>query len=247
MKELPPTSSAVFADLESGLRAEHQPREALESASLVKLPILVELYRRAEAGELKLSEEMTLEDRFRVEGSGLLKDQPSGTKWSLEKLASLMVAESDNVATDMLLERLGLETLTPAMRKLGLKETTVERTVFDFAAIDAGRDNRTSAADTALLLEKMGKGELPGSEAMLAILETTRRRDMLPAKLPKGVKVAHKTGELTGVLHDAGLVTAADGRRYVLVLLSQGFPERDAQLKAWATLSGKVYAEYTRD
>ncbi len=233
MKQLPPTSSAVFLDLESGFRAEHQPAQVYESASLVKLPILVELFRR----ELNLSEEMVLEDRFRVGGSGTLKDQANGTRWTLEQLAQLMVAESDNIATDMLLERLGLDTLTPAMQKLGLKHTTVERKVFDFAAIDAGRDNRTSAADTALLLEMMAKDKLPGSSAMLKILETTRRRDMLPARLPKGVTVAHKTGELTGVLHDAGIVD----RRYVLVLMAQGFPDRDAQLKAWADLSGKVY------
>lgn len=233
----------MFVDLESGVRAEHRPREVFESASLVKLPILVELYRRAEAGELKLTEEMVLEARFRVEGSGILKNQPGGTRWSLEKLARLMVAESDNIATDMLLERLGLDTLTPAMRKLGLQDTTVERTIFDFGAIDAGRDNRTSAADTALLLEKLGKGELPGSQAMLAILETTRRRDMLPARLPQGVKVAHKTGELTGVLHDAGLITTPEGR-YVLVLLAQGFPDREEMLKFWAGFSGGVYRAY---
>lgn len=234
LKQLPPTSSVVFVDLESGFRAEHQPREVFESASLVKLPILVELYGRG----LDLSEEMVLEDRFRVEGSGKLKSAETGTRWTLEQLAQLMVAESDNIATDMLLERLGLDTITPAMKKLGLKDTTVERTIFDFAAIDAGRDNRTSASDTALLLEKMARGELPGSAAMLKILETTRRRDMLPAG---GGKVAHKTGELTGVLHDAGIV---DGR-YVLVMLAQGFPDRDAQVQAWAKLAGQVYKATT--
>jgi len=234
----------VFVDLESGFRAEHRPQEVFESASLVKLPILVELYRRAETGELKLSEQMTLEDRFRVEGSGTLKNEASGTRWSLEQLARLMVAESDNIATDMLLEKLGLDTLTPAMQKLGLKATTVERTIFDFAAIDAGRDNRTTPADTALLLEKMARQELPGSEAMLKILESTKRRDMLPARLPQGVTVAHKTGELTGVLHDAGLVTTPQGR-YILVLMAQGFPGREAMLKFWAAFSGRVYKTYT--
>jgi len=216
------TSGVVVAALEGDSQVVHNGDRRFEAASLVKLPILIELARRGDLGR-----ELVFEERHRVGGSGVLKDRPAGGSYRLDQLATWMIAESDNVATDMLLEELGLESLGPAMQKLGFRNTTVERTIFDFGAIDGGRDNRISAADAARMLLGIARQEYPGSPWMLEILHQTKRQDLIPAGLPKGTKVAHKTGELTGFLHDAAIVEGEPP--YVLVILTEGVDKAVAQ------------------
>ena len=218
---------------------EHRSEEPFEAASLVKLPILVELARRIESGELGREDTMVFEERFRVGGSGVLQQRPAGEVCTLEQLATWMIAESDNVATDMLLERLGLATIHDRAQKLGLRATTVERTIFDFAAIDSGRDNRVCARDAAWLLAEMAANRLPGSGWMLEILEKTRRRDLLVAGLPAGVRVAHKTGQLEGFLHEAVLVLEEPEVLMVVLTAQSGEEEARDFMK---TLAKQVYA-----
>ncbi len=219
-------------------------QRSYEAASLVKVPVLVELYRRAEAGQLSLDEEMTFEERFRVGGSGEIGQGPAGTRWKLAELGRLMIVTSDNVATDMLLERLGMESIQRSMGKLGLQDTTVQRTIFDFAAIDAGKDNLTSTRDMVRLLAMIAKQELPGSEAIRTVLEQQTKNELIPAGLPPLTRVAHKTGELTGLLHDAGIVSTPKGD-YILVLLGE-FPDRQTGVATWKALSARVYRTFTR-
>lgn len=214
--------------------------ESFEAASLVKLPILIELARRIELGELRRDQKMVFEERFRVGGSGVLQQRPAGEVCSLEQLATWMIAESDNVATDMLLEKLGMADIQQQIRKLGLQATTVERTIFDFAAIDAGKDNRISARDAAWILHEMCCKRLPGSDWMLQILEKTRRRDLLLGGLPPGLRVAHKTGQLEGFLHEAAVVL--DRRPLLMVVLTAQSGEDEARL-FMQSLARQVYAE----
>lgn len=243
-EEFPGRIAVGFYDLELGQGAFHNPDQQLEAASLIKLPILVEFYRQAQTGGLDPAETMVFEERFRVGGSGSLQHEEAGTSWPLQELATLMVTQSDNVATDMLVERLGRDAITHQMELLGLKNTTLERGIYDFAAIDQGRDNLTTAADMTALLRLIAEGELPGSDAMHEMLDAQERKDMIPAQLPKGTRVAHKTGELLGVLHDAGIVYTPKGA-YVLVFLSQDFPSTEETREFWAELSRKVYDAYT--
>ncbi|MCA9790617.1 MAG: serine hydrolase [Candidatus Eremiobacteraeota bacterium] len=242
-QDFPGKAALVFYDLELGQTIAVHGDEQFEAASLIKIPILVELYRQIETGELSIDEEMVYEERFRVEGSGLLKDEEAGGKYKLTELARLMVQESDNVATDMLIERLGMDKINQEMGLLGLTHTVLARRIYDFKEIDRGHDNLTTANDVALLFRELGEGRLPGSTAMHQILEGQKRNDMLPAKLPKGTRVAHKTGELLRVLHDAGLIYTDHGS-YVLVLLGQGFEHPDEVQKFWADVSAEVHEAY---
>lgn len=235
------SSGIVCEPLSGSGSVRHRSDTRFESASLVKLPILVELARRIEAGEVHAEDPMIFEERFRVEGSGVLKKRPAGGKYSLQQLAEWMITQSDNVATDMLLERLGMNTVEDAMERLGLRNTTVQRTIFDFGAIDRGRDNLISAADAATLLRGIGEGRLPRSEWMLEILTHTKRHDLIQKRLPSDLRVAHKTGQLQGVLHDAALVFLPE-QAYVLVVLTQGAPEAEAE-KFIQELSADVYHE----
>lgn len=239
-RQFPGRAGIVWRHVASGAQATVGATESFEAASLVKLPILVELFRRVEAGELDLAHELVFEEEFRVGGSGVLKDRPEGVKVRLDELARLMIVESDNAATDMLLEELGPDRIEAAMQQLGLRDTTVRRRIFDFEAIDEGRDNLTSPADMARLLELIARDEVPGAKSMREILAGQKRKDMIPAGLPPGTPVAHKTGELTGVLHDAGLVTSPGGD-YILVLMGQEFSGREEAIRAWADASRRLW------
>lgn len=239
-REFPGRAGIVWRHVPSGAEAAVGAAESFEAASLVKLPILVELFRRVEAGGLQLNEELVFDEEFRVGGSGVLKDRPAGTRVRLDELARLMIVESDNAATDMLLEKLGPDRIEAAMQGLGLRDTTVRRRIFDFEAIDAGRDNLTSPADIARLLDLIARDEVPGAAAMREILAGQKRKDMIPAGLPPGTPVAHKTGELTGVLHDAGIVTSPGGD-YIVVLMGQEFPDREGAIRAWADASRRLW------
>lgn len=214
------TSGVVCGPPEKPLEVAHQAERAFEAASLVKLPILVELGRRLEAGECKPDDRLTFEERFRVGGSGVLKERQAGGRYTLDELALWMISESDNIATDMLLEYLGLEAIEKEMGRLGFSQTTVRRKVFAFEEIERGLDNRISAGDAARMLAGMATGKLPRSQWMLEILCQTRRRDLICARLPKDLKVAHKTGELTGYLHDAAVVYTK--QPFVLVICTEG-------------------------
>lgn len=214
-------------------------QKTFESASLVKLAILVELARRFETGQCKPGDTLTFEERFRVGGSGHLQKEPAGGMYRLDELAEWAITESDNVATDMLFDYLKLDTLEPAMRALGLKQMTVQRTIFAFEEIDRGRDNLISADDLALLLGKIARKELPRSDWMLEVLQKTHRHDLLQASLPKDLKVAHKSGELTGFLHDAGILYGDPP--YILVILTQG--EKTDSEAFIRGLSGEIYAK----
>ncbi len=212
--------------------------KTFEAASLVKLSILVELARRFEKGECKPDDTLVFEERFRVGGSGHLQKEPAGGQYRLADLAEWTITESDNVATDMLFDYLKLDSLEPAMRALGLKQMTVQRTIFAFEEIDKGRDNLISANDLAILLGKIARRELPRSDWMLEILQKTHRHDLLQAKLPKDLKVAHKSGELTGFLHDAGIIYAE--RPYVLVILTSA--DKAGSERFIRGLSGEIYS-----
>lgn len=235
--DFPGSSAVACGPLDNPTQVSVNGDKTFESASLVKLAILVELARRFETGECKPEDTLVFEERFRVGGSGHLQKEPAGGKYRLDKLAEWTITESDNVATDMLFEYLKLDTLEPAMRALGMKQMTVQRTIFAFEEIDRGRDNLISADDLANLYGKIARKELPRSEWMLDILHKTHRHDLLQAKLPKDLKVAHKSGELTGFLHDGGILYADPP--YILVVLTQA--EKNDSERFLRGLSGAVF------
>ena len=228
----PGHSAIVFIDLDSGAKAEIDPTERFESASLVKLLILAEMYRQFQVGDHKPEDKLTLRESQKRGGSGSLKNAKDGTQISLEELAELMITESDNTATQMLTELLTLERIEKSGQALGLHGTTLQRDIFDFEAINAGRDNYITAQDAADFLQQLARLELPGSEPMHEILERQKRNDIIGKDFAPGVRVAHKTGELDGVLNDAGIVYAPRGT-FILVLLSDQVGDKEAAKKVW--------------
>jgi beta-lactamase class A len=217
----PGETGLVIEDLKYGFKIEINPDKLFASASLVKLPIMASCFYAVEEGRIKLSQTQTLKTQHRVLGSGRLKDMPVGSKFTVENLIERMISESDNTATNMLIDLLGFDYLNACFQKLGLKHTNISRRMMDFRSRRIGQENFTNAQDLASLLEKIYQGKLINpyySQKALAFLKQQQIRDRIPARLPSDTLVAHKTGLEKKVCHDCGIVFTGKGDFLVCVL-----------------------------
>lgn len=231
-------------------------RVSFHAASTMKLPVMMEIFRQVEAKKLKLDDQIAVKNEFRsiVDGSdfSLKKADDSddevyrriGRTMSLIDLIDHMITRSSNLATNLLIEKVGAETVNKLMRQLGAKDIQVRRGVEDAKAFEAGLNNTTTAYDLMLLLKSIAEGQFLGAEArekMIGILSAQHFNDGIPAGLPKGVKVAHKTGEITKHKHDAGIVYLPDRKPYVIVVLTKGIADQKRSNRLIADISRTVY------
>jgi beta-lactamase class A len=219
----PPTGLVALAarHVETGRTWRHNERVVLPSASLIKLPILAAFWEAAEAGRLDPNERTDVPAGTSVAGTGVLKALSPGLQPTWCDLTTLMITVSDNVATNLLIDRLGMPTIQAWIDTAGLADTRLERRMMDRAAMDAGRGNWTSAADMETLLSAVAAGTCVSREAsrrMRQTLEAQQIQDRLPRRLGDGVRVANKTGNFTDVIHDAGIVTWPGGTLVIAVL-----------------------------
>ncbi len=222
----PPTGLVALAarHVQSGRTWRHHEHHALPSASLIKLPILAAFWAAVEAGRLDPAERVSVPAEARVEGTGVLKALAPGLQPTWSDLATLMITVSDNVATNLVIDRLGMEAIQAWIDKAGLAETRLERRMMDRAAMSTGRGNWTSAADMETLVSAVAAGTCVSSEAsrqMQRALEAQQIQDRLPRRLAEGVRAANKTGNIADVIHDAGIVTFPGGT-LVIAALTQG-------------------------
>jgi beta-lactamase class A len=191
------------------------------SASLVKIPIMGGCFLAAEEGRIKLDREVALKRSDIFSGSGILKDTRIGATFSVEELIGLMIYDSDNTATNMLTNLVGIDYLNKAFDSFGLMNTKLSRKVADFSSRDRGIENYTTAEDIALILEKMYRRAIVNSnvsDKCLRLLKLQRINDRIPKYLPVEVTVAHKTGLENGICHDAGIVFTCKGNFLIVVL-----------------------------
>ncbi len=210
----------VIVDLVSGERIERLPHEVFPLASTIKLAILYELFKQAEDGQLNLDEVRALDRRHVVGGSGVLLELTTPAM-SLRDYATLMVVVSDNTATNLLIDALGMTNVTRRMSELGLKSLQLRRKMIDLAAAERGDENVGTANDLAQLLTRIYRSEglkKASSDAIIAILRKPKRSAMRDG-VPGAVPVANKTGTLDGVEADAGIVYLA-ARPYLFVALT---------------------------
>ena len=207
----------------------HNPNTVFPAASLAKLPILVELARRlAEPGNTYTWEtRLEVPAVARVPSDGVLANLSPDLRPTIHDLAHLMITISDNTASNVLLDLLGMDTINASMRELGLQGTRLERRFIDFEARRAGRDNWTTAADMALLLAHIHKKHIPERERLLQILLRQNDYHILPAYWNEELLFAHKTGGLAGIMHDAGLLyrTLDDANPLLIVALTAEQPD----------------------
>jgi len=238
----PGTYSAAAIDLADGRQWLLNPRP-MRAASLIKIFIMAEVFRRAEAGEMDLAAAVAVPAEAQVGGAGALEHAPPGTVRTWRELTEAMIVESDNTATNLVLGEVGMASVNALAAALGCRDTALRRLMMDFAAAAAGRENFTSAADVALALAKLYRREWispAADEAMLDILLRQEDRCKLPLLLPAGARVACKSGELEGAEHDAGLIF---GERcdFVLAVMSDGLPDAVRGQLAIARLARTVY------
>lgn len=257
--EEPGATVAVFLrDPGSGLRFERDADLRFHAASTMKIAVLIELGRRIDAGEIHWDDSLAVKNQFAsiVDGSPYRLDPESdsdstvyaavGSRWSIRQLATRMIVRSSNLATNLLVERLGAPRITATIRKLGADSMVVLRGVEDGKAYDQGLNNTTTARDLATLLLAIadGRAARPATcRALLDILEAQEFNDGIPAGLPPGTRVAHKTGEITATWHDAALIYPARGKPFALVVLTRGIPDRARGVGLHADLARLVFDE----
>ncbi|MGE5309197.1 MAG: serine hydrolase [Deltaproteobacteria bacterium] len=215
------TAGIVVEDLSTGWEISINRKQIFPAASLVKIPIMAGCYQAVAEGRLKLDEEIRLDPEEKTPGSGVLKAMPNGSVYTVEKLIELMIAESDNTATNILIARLTPDYLNSFFARCGLRATCLQRKMMDFSRRKQGVENYTSAADISLLLERMYRGRFISPKVSRKCMETLLRqkmKDRIPKKLPKDTPIAHKTGLERYVCHDAGVVFTPDGDFMVCVL-----------------------------
>lgn len=194
------------------------------SASMIKLLILAELMKKISENKFSLSDTIMIEDFMKIGGDGVLKELNSGHHFTLKELATLMIIVSDNQATNVLIDFLGMENINQLGRELGLKETFLGRKMMDTEARKNGYDNYTCADDISLLLKLIYQEKLinkKASQLMLDILLRQQQRERLQRYLPSDIKIAHKCGDLDNLENDGGIIWLGD-KTYILVILTNG-------------------------
>ena len=211
----------VVKDLETGWELSYGKNQLFPSASLVKIPLMAACFLAADQGRIKLDRNIALKSVDKLTGSGVLKDMPAGTTFSVERLTGLMIYDSDNTATNIVTNLLGIDYLNNTFKTFGLKDTELSRKIADYRLRDKGIENYTTAEDMALLLEKIYRGTLGNkyvSDQCISMLKLTRMNDRIPKYLPVEITIAHKTGLENGVCHDAGIVFTRKGNFLICVL-----------------------------
>jgi beta-lactamase class A len=231
-----------------------EPDKPYHAASTMKVPVMIELYRQANAGKLSLDEPVLVRNEFHsiVDGSvyqlGVGDDSDAevykavGKTMTLRELCEAMITVSSNFAANLLIERLGAKNIQATTDRLGATGMHVLRGVEDQKAFDTGLNNETTARALGILLGEIANGQAVSRKAdaeMVEILTRQHFRDAIPAGLPDGTVVAHKTGNITKIHHDAAIVYG--GHPYVLVVLVRGIQDQKVSGPLIASISREVW------
>ena len=250
------TVGVVFAEVGGGAAFSLNPDSVFHAASTMKVPVMIEYFRGIDAGRLRPDQDLLLGTQFKsiVDGSpyaldaGVDSDSSVfarvGQRVPLRWLVERMIVRSSNLATNTLIEVLDAKRVDATAKSLGTTAMKVLRGVEDGKAFQQGLNNQTSAHDLAVLLEAIETGTAASKEscrAMIDILARQEFNDEIPAGLPAGTRVAHKTGWITGVTHDAAIVYPPGRKPYVLVVLTKGIPDRPVAQKLIADISRLVW------
>ena len=228
LESLPGKISCYYKDLVDGDSFSYNSAEPMHAASIIKLFIMVEAFRRFEAGSLDPKQKVAIRDHDRVPSCGALTYLHDGIEVTVIDLATLMIILSDNTATNVLIDLLGFAAINTTIHRLGYSETGLLRKMYDTEKSAKGIQNLITAEEAGDLLERLHRGEIVSVQAsaqMLAILANQRLNSKLPFYLKPmqpTPKIAHKTGEDTGITHDVGVVYPPAGHPFVLCFLGNG-------------------------
>ncbi|MFN6204784.1 MAG: serine hydrolase [Acidobacteriota bacterium] len=238
----------AIIDLQSGEEILINAQSTFPTGSSIKIPILIELHRQAAAGTLKLTETLPITNRQQVGGSGvLLHFAEGGSQLSLHDLSILMIALSDNTATNLLIERLGMDRINQTIVDLGLPGIKLQRKMIDLAAMARGAENIATPREAARLLELLAQGKVINTEVSAAVLKTLRipKSSPIPRLLPASTTVANKPGGLEGVACDWGLIEIPN-RPFAIAVMTTYNGESAGADEAIARISRLAYDYFSR-
>ncbi len=235
------------------------PDKPFHAASTMKVPVMIELFRQAHEGRLSLDDRLPIRNEFHslADGSTFAlsvgDDSDAevyaavGQTLTLRQLCEAMITVSSNFAANLLIEKLGVANIQHTVKALGGDGMQVLRGVEDQKAFDLGLNNTTTALGLLVLLQRVAHGtavDAQSDAAMIEILKRQKFNDAIPAGVPPGMPVAHKTGNITRIHHDAAIVFAQ--RPYVLVVLVRGIEDQKKSAALMAGLSKAVYESNAR-
>jgi beta-lactamase class A len=246
--------AVYFKTLDGKAQWSVRADDVFHAASTMKIPVMIELFHQAHDGKVKLTDTLLVKNEFHsiVDGSPYMLNasddsegelyKAEGQKRTLRELCELMITVSGNLATNLLIEKLGVENIRATVHELGADGMNVLRGVEDNKAFQKGLNNTTTARGLAILLQAIAEGkavDTASSNEMVAILEWQKFNEAIPAGLPKGIPVAHKTGDITNINHDAAIVFAK--RPFILVILVRGMTEKKDSAALMADISKSLY------
>jgi beta-lactamase class A len=239
------TFSLWAGPIEGPAALSHQADHQHYAASTMKVALVISAYRRADAGTLDLDSQVNVHSEFdsvapgarfemdRSEDSDEETWRRMDTPVSLRWLANRAIVRSGNLATNLLLEAVGLPAVAETLDVIGATDSVVARGIEDAPARETGRQNLVTAADLALTLRELAGVRVASAQScqeILATLAAQQINDAIPRGLPLGTKVAHKSGWVTGISHDAGIVYPDDSPPYVLVMCTTSELAEDESL-----------------
>jgi beta-lactamase class A len=235
----------TIVDLTSAERIEHLPQAVFPTASTIKLAILYELFKQAEERTIDLGQIRPLDRRHDVEG-GILHELATPSM-SLRDYAVLMVVLSDNTATNLLIDTLGMDKVNARMRGLGLDQTRLRRRMIDLDAARRGDENVSTPAEIARLLQIVYRGEGLSTASRASMLEILAKDKVTPMRrgIPAGITVANKPGTLSGVAVDAGIVLLED-RPYIFAAMATYLEREEKGDAAITEASEAAFAYFSR-
>jgi beta-lactamase class A len=225
-------TGVAIEDLTTGDHFLLHENEVFAQASSIKITVLAELYRQAQQGKLKLTDLYTVQASDLVPDSDIMGGLTLGvTRITLRDLATMMVAVSDNSATNVLIDRVGMDNVNSMLDSLGLSHTRLRRKMMDLEAAKHGRENISTPREMMSLLEAIYRGKVLNQESTADFFQvlSTNKASWIPRDLPADVRVADKPGALEGVRNDSGIVFV-EGRPYVICLMTSFLRnERDGE------------------
>ena len=246
----------AYMNLESGEILAYNAHELFHAASTMKTPIMFQLFKMRDKGIIDLESEIPVKNQFTSIVDGSLFSLPIESEQdevlypfidqnlSFYEVIEKMITHSSNLATNILIEYTGADSIGATMREIDADGVLVMRGVEDLRAFNLGLNNLTSAYGMMKVMEAVHGSDLVSDSSrqeMLNILKGQHFNTMIPAGLPGDVVVAHKTGSITGIAHDAALVYPPDSPPFVLVILTRGWDDHTMAQKVGARICSKVY------
>tara|TARA_Y100001935_G_scaffold32304_1_gene25623 strand:+ start:419 stop:1294 length:876 start_codon:yes stop_codon:yes gene_type:complete len=250
------TFAIALKNMDDGKSILINENEVFHAASTMKTPVMIEFFKKINEGKISSDDSLLINNEFSsiVDGSKFelssFDDSDEdiyknlGKYISTDKLVYDMITRSSNFGTNLLIDYLNAEDVNNTMKNIGAKNMKVLRGVGDLKAFDLGLSNTTTAADLLIIYEKLAMGEIVNNESsnkMIRILKDQVYNDIIPKYLPEKVEVAHKTGWISGVRHDSGIVYVGNNEKYILVLLSKNLEDDIEGADFLAKISLEIY------